>query len=111
MKIIITGATGLIGRSLCEKFANRGDEIIVFTRNVESAKKSLPWVKNFVEWDYKNLDNWQDEMNNVDAVIHLAGANLFGKRWNENYKRKIPCADLTAFQNFSFVILVPPLPK
>ena len=89
MKIIITGATGLIGRSLCEKLANRGDGITVFTRNVEEAKKTLPQIKNFVEWDYRNLDNWQSEINNCDAIIHLAGANLFGKRWSESYKREI----------------------
>ena len=89
MKIIITGATGLIGKSLCEKLISRGDTITVFTRSVDKAKKSLPQVKDFVEWDYENLDKWQSEINNVDAVIHLAGANLFGKRWNENYKRKI----------------------
>ena len=89
MKIIITGATGLIGRSLCERLINRGDEVTVFTRDVDKAKNLLPQIKKFVDWDYKNPDRWQSEINNVDAVIHLAGANLFGKRWNENYKRKI----------------------
>ena len=89
MKIIITGATGLIGRSLCEKLINRGDEVTVFTRNIENAKKSLPQIENFVEWDYRNPDKWHSEINNIDAVIHLAGANLFGKKWNDNYKRRI----------------------
>ncbi len=89
MKIVITGATGLIGRSLCERLTNRGDEVTGFTRDVDKAKNLLPQVKNLVEWDYKNPDKWQNEINNVDAVIHLAGANLFGKRWNENYKRRI----------------------
>ncbi len=89
MKIIITGATGLIGRNLCEKLTERGDEITVFTRNVEEAKISLPKVKNFVEWDYRNTEKWENEINRKDAVIHLAGANLFGKRWNHDYKRKI----------------------
>jgi hypothetical protein len=89
MKIIITGATGLIGRTLCEKLISRGDGITVFSRNVEKAKKNLPQVNNFVEWDYKNPDKWDNEIKGKDAVIHLAGANLFGKRWNDDYKSKI----------------------
>jgi len=89
MKIIITGATGLIGRSLCEKLTNRGEEVTVFTRNIEGAKKSLPPIKNFVEWNYRNPAKWQNEINETDAVIHLTGANLFGKRWDDSYKRKI----------------------
>jgi len=49
----------------------------------------LPQVNNFVEWDYKNPDKWNNEIKGKDAVIHLAGANLFGKRWNDDYKSKI----------------------
>ena len=40
-KITITGATGLIGTELCRALINRGDEVTVFTRDVESAKNSL----------------------------------------------------------------------
>lgn len=53
MRIVITGATGAIGRNLCRKLIARGDEVTVFTRNPESAKKVLPGVKQFVEWKYE----------------------------------------------------------
>ena len=88
-KITITGATGLIGTELCHALINRGDEVTVFTRDVASAKNSLGAAMKYVKWDYKNPIVWQDFLKNQDAVIHLAGANLFGKRWTEKYKKVI----------------------
>ena len=43
----------------------------------------------YVKWNYKNSTEWQDTLQQQDAVIHLAGANLFGKRWTESYKKMI----------------------
>ncbi len=88
-KIIITGATGLIGIELCNALINRGDEVTVFTRSIESAKKILGNKLSYVRWDYKNPIQWQDSLMDQDAVIHLAGANLFGKRWTDGYKKII----------------------
>lgn len=88
-KIIITGATGLIGVELCNALINRGDEVTVFTRNTESAKKILGNKLSFVKWDYKNPTEWRESLANKDAVIHLAGANLFGRRWSKEYKKEI----------------------
>jgi uncharacterized protein (TIGR01777 family) len=89
MKIIITGATGLIGKSLCENLVNRGEEITVFTRNIIKAKQSLNGIKNFVEWDYMNPNKWKDEICGKNAVVHLAGTNLFVRRWDKNFKNDI----------------------
>lgn len=89
MKILITGAAGLIGSKICKELLRRNYEITAFTRNVESAKRKLPEVKNFVLWNYKNPDEWESEISGKDVVIHLAGANISGKRWNENYKKII----------------------
>ena len=88
-KILITGATGLIGTEVCKKLISEGKEITVFTRNPERAKKVLPGVKNYIEWDYERMDDWMNELNGKDAIINLAGANLGTKRWNDKYKRKI----------------------
>ena len=88
-KITITGATGLIGTELCHALISRGDEVTVFTRDVESTKNSLGTAMNYVKWDYKKPIEWQDSLKDQDAVIHLAGANLFGKRWTEKYKKVI----------------------
>ena len=47
-KMIITGATGLIGTKLCRTLIDRGDEVTVFTRNVKDAKNTLGTKINYV---------------------------------------------------------------
>jgi uncharacterized protein len=86
-KIIITGATGSIGRNLVQELSARGDEVIVFTRNPEKAKKKIANAGKYVKWEYENTAAWMHEMRGADIVVHLAGANLGAKRWNEDYKK------------------------
>jgi uncharacterized protein len=86
-KIIITGATGSIGQNLVRELSARGDEVIVFTRNPEKAAKKIANAGKYVKWEYERLDGWKYELNDVDAIVHLAGANLGAKRWNEEYKK------------------------
>ncbi|MDH3267725.1 MAG: TIGR01777 family oxidoreductase [Ignavibacteria bacterium] len=96
-KIIITGATGSIGHRLVRELTARGDEVIVFTRDPEKAAKKISSKTKIVKWDYESLDDpsslhyagtsWMHELNGVDAVVHLAGANLGAKRWNAEYKK------------------------
>lgn len=88
-KIVITGATGLIGRKISEILINRGDELIIFTRSPEKAKQIIPSAKEYIKWDYNYPDEWEEKINGVDSVIHLAGENVMGKRWTEKYKNKI----------------------
>jgi len=88
-KIIITGATGLIGRQLYNSLSGRGDEVTVFTSSIASGIKKLLNANELVEWDYRKTNHWQKHINGKDVVIHLAGANLFGQRWNTEYKKLI----------------------
>jgi len=86
-KIIITGATGSIGRKLVQKLTARGDKVIVFTRNPNNVEDKIPTAHKFVNWDYNKPDEWKEHLNESDTVIHLAGANLGAKRWNAEYKK------------------------
>lgn len=88
-RIVITGATGLIGKKLVNALSNRGDEVIVFSRNAGKAKSIFPMAVECVEWDYERPEQWKPKLENVDAVIHLAGINLFAKRWDDAFKIEI----------------------
>ncbi len=88
-RIVITGASGLIGHNLCRTLISRGDEVSIFTRDINKTKNIITGVKEYIEWDYNKPAEWKDYLKNKDAVIHLAGANLSGKRWTEDYKKKI----------------------
>jgi uncharacterized protein len=88
-RIIVTGATGLIGRKLVDSLTQRGDELVIFSRNTSEAKVIFPIVKYFVEWDYNKPELWKSGLENSDAIVHLAGINVFSKRWNESFKEEI----------------------
>ncbi len=88
-RIVITGATGLIGRKLVRALIHRGDNVIVFSRDAEKAKAFFPRAMESVEWNYKHPEQWKCKIENSDAVVHLAGVNLFAKRWNDEFKKSI----------------------
>jgi uncharacterized protein (TIGR01777 family) len=87
-KIIITGATGLIGRKMISRLIEIGDEVTVFTRSIDKAQKVIPGTVHFINWDFKS-DVWKQHLKGKDAVINLAGENLMHKRWNEEHKKNI----------------------
>lgn len=98
-KIIITGATGLIGSELTKALVARNYEVTVFTRNADKARTNVPSASGYLEWNYRNPGQWQDQLEDSYAVIHLAGANLAGKRFTESYKKKIWDSRITSTQN------------
>lgn len=82
MKILITGATGLIGSALC-KLLDDKHELIALTRNINKAKNTLP--NSIIA-----LDNLKDvNFDDLDAVINLAGEPIADKRWSAQQKQKI----------------------
>lgn len=87
-KIILTGATGLIGKKIADKLIQRGDNVTILTRSVENAMRLIPNAADYVKWDY-NKDNWHMKLERIDAVIHLAGENVMAKRWNKKHKENI----------------------
>ena len=87
-KIIITGATGFIGKRIAEELISRGDEVTIFTRSVKNAKQKISNAYDYVEWN-PELNNWYKKLEDKDAVVHLAGENVMAKRWNAEHKRNI----------------------
>lgn len=88
-KIVITGATGLIGKNLAHKLYEQGNQIIVFSRNSKTARNILKEDFEYIDWNYKNPELWLDKISQADVVIHLAGINLFARRWNDEFKNEI----------------------
>ncbi|MCL5030346.1 MAG: TIGR01777 family oxidoreductase [Bacteroidetes bacterium] len=88
-KIIITGATGSIGKILCKELIKRGDEVTIFTRNPAQAKSIIEGAKEYIKWNYETPEEWNNYLNGKNAVIHLAGVSIAGRRWNSIYKKLI----------------------
>lgn len=88
-RVIVTGATGLIGKEVCKVLTARGYEVVVFSRNAESARAKVPGAAKYVAWTPSESGPWAAHLDGAWGVISLAGASIAGKRWNEEYKREI----------------------
>ena len=79
--VLITGV-GLISTSLGKKLEERGYHVRYLTRN----KKNDP-KKQYFQWNYQEAYIEKGALENIDHIIHLAGANIGAMRWTK--KRKI----------------------
>ena len=86
--IVITGATGFIGKKVTNSLIARGDKVTVFTRSVEKAEKIFPGAENLIIWN-QGAESGSFSFESIDAVIHLAGENVMGRRWSEQHKKNL----------------------
>lgn len=88
-RVVVTGATGMIGRALCKQLAAKGYAVVAFSRDPQKARQLVPGAAEYVAWSPAEDGAWAGALDGVHGVIHLAGASLFGKRWSTAYKREI----------------------
>ena len=77
--VLISGATGLIGKNLVQKLNSKSWEVRILSR-----KQS----ENHFYWNPENSEIDQKAFKNLDAIIHLAGAPI-SKRWTNSYKKEL----------------------
>ena len=88
MRILMTGATGLIGRELGKSLAARGDTLVCLVRNAQSAGRRLPFPATCFEWDHRRVVP-PEALLGAEAVVHLSGEPVAEKRWTSEQKRLI----------------------
>ena len=81
MKIVVSGASGLIGTQLVAKLSGSGHEVI---RLVRRSPKS-----GEIQWNPKSGTLDAAALEGADAVIHLSGAGIGDKRWTDGYRKEI----------------------
>ncbi len=82
MKILITGASGLIGKELQKSFRAKGYELLLASR--KPATDPL-----HVQWSIEDGFSKPEELEGVDVVVHLAGESVNGLRWTDDKKKAI----------------------
>jgi len=87
MKILVTGATGLIGRSLCRVLTGEGHTVVGLSRSPERAKGLA--VAEMHKWEPQSGPPPEQALNGVDAVFHLAGEPIAARRWTDEQKKRI----------------------
>ena len=81
MKIVISGASGLIGTQLVEQLQQHGHDVVRLVRRAANTGEIM--------WDPKAGVLSASALEGADAVIHLSGAGIGDKRWTASYKREI----------------------
>jgi uncharacterized protein (TIGR01777 family) len=89
--VVVTGATGLIGRRLVEILVEKGSRVTALVRSPERARAILGEGVDAVRWDFSRPDEreWTSSLEGADAVVHLAGTPLFAHRWTPAFKREM----------------------
>ena len=81
MKIVISGASGLIGTQLVTSLKSSGHEVVQLVRRTAGAGQIM--------WDPKSGKLDPASLEGCDAVIHLSGAGIGDKRWSDAYRKEI----------------------
>lgn len=80
--IAITGASGLVGSALTDFLTTGGHTVRHVVRSPPKADHEIYWSPSKNEIDAQGFEG-------VDVVIHLAGAGIAAKRWDDDYKRTL----------------------
>ena len=81
MKIVISGASGLIGTQLVAKLSSSGHEVVRLVRRSPTSGE--------IQWNPKSGTLDAAALEGTDAVIHLSGAGIGDKRWTDGYRKEI----------------------
>ena len=85
MKIAITGATGFIGSALVASLREHHD-VIALTR---ASARAHELGVTAVAAELETPGRWCDALDGIDAIVHLAGESIAGKRWDARQKQII----------------------
>jgi hypothetical protein len=86
-RVLVTGATGLVGSRLCARLAASGAHVLGLSRRPEAARRAVPALAE--AWPLPGSGPLPGgAVHRLDAVVHLAGESVAG-RWTEARKQAI----------------------
>jgi len=94
--VVISGASGFIGKELTLVLLQKGYKVIALSRNVKGNREHLPARLEFVRWDAKSAGGWWQHVEGAKAIINLAGENIGGGYWTAKRKERILQSRLNA---------------
>lgn len=83
MRVLVSGASGMIGTAIVDALRERGDDVGRLVRGVPTAAIDVPW-----DPAAGTIDRTRLAAGRFDAVVHLAGEPLLW-RWTEGKRRAI----------------------
>ncbi len=89
MRVLITGATGFVGKSLARRLKEEGHHLMIASRDPNSARSRLPQGDCFFGWNPEIELPPQEAIAKAEAIINLAGEPIAAKRWSPEQRRRI----------------------
>jgi uncharacterized protein (TIGR01777 family) len=87
MKILVCGATGLIGRSVCKLLAEDGHHVSATSRSAN--KPSGLAAKEVHQWDPHSGPPSASTLDGIEAIVNLVGESIDARRWSDDQKKLI----------------------
>ncbi len=81
MKVLVSGASGLIGQEVEKSISKQGHQVVPLKRGVKPGKTAC--------WDIENGIIDLGEYQEIDVVIHFAGESIAEGRWSQQKKERI----------------------
>jgi uncharacterized protein (TIGR01777 family) len=97
MRVLVTGASGLIGSALCDALLARGDEVVGLTRDPERARPKNPTV-HWHPWRATTERPPPEALDEIDAVVNLIGEDI-NQRLTDQAKVRIRESRLVGTRN------------
>ena len=91
MNVLISGATGFIGKALCAELLRQGHQVIVKTRNLALLDENIQGINHLSELSEHQV---------IDVAINIAGEPIADKRWSDKQKAIIRSSRLSITQEF-----------
>lgn len=99
MRIIIAGGSGFLGRALQDRLRRDGHDIGVLTRHPRpEAPHQIGWTPD------GSAGAWAGTLDDVDALVNLAGEGIADKRWTARRKRAIESSRLLSTRSLATAI-------
>jgi uncharacterized protein (TIGR01777 family) len=106
MRVLVSGASGLIGSAVCDAMLTRGDEVAGLSRDPVRARETNPTV-SWHSWDPAAARPPEAALEGVDAVVNLIGENI-NQRLTPAAKQRIRDSRVRATKNLVDGMLAAP---
>ncbi|MBN8537161.1 MAG: TIGR01777 family oxidoreductase [Deltaproteobacteria bacterium] len=101
MRILVTGASGLIGKNLIRNSLSLGHQVYALVRSPD--KFFMLPKKNVIAWNHNEIPDLSD-LDPLDAIVHLAGESIADSYWTKDRKKSIAESRIIGTRNLVLAV-------